>query len=50
MRASMRRIDKTKAFVVPPGATSASLLVYSGPLEEICVTRLANEGATKDFR
>lgn len=50
MRASVRHFGETNYFVVPPGATSASLLVYSCLLEEIRVKRVGDEGAIEAFR
>ncbi|YCM44624.1 hypothetical protein V2O64_01135 [Verrucomicrobiaceae bacterium 227] len=50
MRASVRDFEKPNYFVVPAGATSASLLVYSCLLEEVRLKRVGDEEAIEKFR
>ncbi len=43
MTSVLRRYDKTNYFVAPPGAKSASFLVYSCLLEEVRLVRVGDE-------
>jgi hypothetical protein len=45
MRSTVRSFDQANHFLVPPGAASASLLVYSCLLEEVQVRRVGDENA-----